>query len=225
MHIRALSVLATAAVLATASTSWGQDSQGEASDAGTASDSGPAFDAAPAFDAPLLSDAALVESGVAVEDGAQNVDDGDDSGGSDSSLLSFSDFDASSGPDDGLLAPPDPGVPGTVTDQGAGAGSDTPGDQPVTDNGQVTDKVSPTGDDASSGDGGPGDSAWGGAAPAAQEIQTPNDPYPPSIGCGDCSTGRTDASGALTLVVAAIAVAWRRRGRDSRPGHQGRVTR
>jgi MYXO-CTERM domain-containing protein len=222
LGIRALGVLGTAAILATASTSWGQDAQGDvqggAPDAATVSDSSLVSDAALVFDVALPGD-----GGAAAGDGAQSDVDGGteddsssaDSGGSDGDLLSFSDFDSSSGIDEGLLVPPNPaGAPGAATDQVPTGGASAPS---VTENGPTTP------DDGSAGDGA-GVPAWGGAAPAAQEIQTPNNRDLPAIGCGDCSTGQTDASGALTLVLSAIAAAWRRRRRDRGPGTKGRVT-
>jgi hypothetical protein len=221
MAIRALSVLATAAVLMVASTAWGQDAQGES-------------------DASSVSDAALGEGGTTFEEDAAPVDAGDaDDGsaaGADSSV-GATDAGNPFGPgfpdvipgiplDAAFPSNPGfPSVPGFPTYPGIPTDADVPTfpGSPIatatapsstgmaTDQPPASDDSSGIADDASSDDGGAQVAEWGDAAPVANALQTAPDPYTPVIGCGGCSTGDTGTSDALTMVFAAIALAWRAR--------------
>jgi MYXO-CTERM domain-containing protein len=230
MGTRALSVLATAAILATASPSWGQGAQGQS-------------DAATVSDAPLGDD-----GGVTSEEDAAPVDvGGGGSSGNDGAPPSYGGpygpgdffdagdpfgsgdpFDAGdpfdstdpfgfSEPDVGSLEPP--GVPvgmGPTGDTTVGPTAPSATDTPATDDASAT-----IADNGSSGEGGAEVAAWGDAAPAAKEIESPSNVAAPVIGCGGCSTSDTGESGALTLVFAAIVLAWRCRRSHRGPGIRG----
>jgi MYXO-CTERM domain-containing protein len=232
MGTRALSVLATAAILATASTSWGQDTQGQS-------------DAATLSDAPLGDDGGVTSAEDApVDVGAGAEGSGGGSSGNDGALPSYGGpygpgdfFDASdpfgsgdpfdagdlfdssdpfgfSEPDVGSLEPP--GVPaGPTGDTTVGPTAPSATDTPATDDASAT-----IADNGSSEEGGAEVAAWGDAAPAAKEIESPSNVAAPVIGCGGCSTSDTGESGALTLVFAAIVLAWR-----CRRSHRGPSTR
>jgi MYXO-CTERM domain-containing protein len=240
MSIRALSVLATAAILATASTSWGQVVAG-APDGATAGDAalGEGGNVAAEEDAgPVDVDAGAADggSGSSGNDGAPaspgnpfgpgNLFDASNPFGPGDLFDSGDPFDSSdpfgfSEPDVGSLEPP--GFPGPGTDPSNGAGGGTtvgPTDQPATDTAATDDASSIASDNGSSGDGGAEVAAWGDAAPAAREIESPSNVAAPVIGCGGCSTSDTGAQGALAVVFAAIAVAWR-----CRRSHRGPRTR
>ena len=240
MGIRALSVLATVAILATASNGWGQDAQG-ASDAGAVSDAALGDDGGGATEE---EDAGPVDFDAGTGDTGGGSSGSDGATGSSGNPFGPGDpFDASNpfgsgNPFDSGYDPFDssdpfgfpeldaspfepPTVPSGGMDPGNGAGGATstgPTATPVTDNAATDDaSVAAAGDDSS----GTPVLAWGDAAPAAREIESPSNVAAPIIGCGGCSTSDTGAQGAMALVFAAVAVAWRSRRNHRAPGTKG----